>query len=63
MHGFKWKGLWRFVMHITPAMTGIFSRRDVPFEIVNWETVLFPNKKFIYKIDDEWWRDRSDLFD
>ncbi|MBD5411929.1 MAG: hypothetical protein HDR51_04185 [Treponema sp.] len=50
------KGLWRFVMHITPAMTGIFSRRDVPFEIDNWETVLFPNKKFIYKIDDEWWQ-------
>ena len=50
------KGLWRFVMHVTPAMTGIFSRRDVPFEIVNWETVSFPNKKFIYKIDDEWWQ-------
>lgn len=49
-------GKWRFVFHINPVMTGIFSRRDVPFEIIDWNTISFSNKKYIYKIDDGWWQ-------
>ena len=47
---------WRFLIHVNPVMTGVYSRRDVPFEIIDWETVSFANKKFIYKIDDGWWQ-------
>lgn len=46
---------WRFLIRVNPVMTGVYSRRDVPFEITGWDTVSFANKKFIYKIDDGWW--------
>lgn len=46
---------WRFLIRVNPVMTGVYSRRDVPFEIRGWDTVSFSNKKFIYKIDDGWW--------
>lgn len=46
---------WRFLIRVNPVMTGVYSRRDVPFEISGWDTVSFSNKKCIYKIDDGWW--------
>ncbi|MDE5897731.1 MAG: chitobiase/beta-hexosaminidase C-terminal domain-containing protein, partial [Treponemataceae bacterium] len=48
-------GMWRFVINVVPAASGVFSRRDVPFEVEDWDTVRFADKKFIYKIDDSWW--------
>ncbi|MGP1458549.1 MAG: chitobiase/beta-hexosaminidase C-terminal domain-containing protein [Treponema sp.] len=47
--------LWRFVLHTLPAVRGTYSRRDVPFEIRDWDTVVFTDKKMIYKIDGGWW--------
>lgn len=47
---------YRFVMRILPSSNGIFSRKDVPFEIRNWNEISFTDKSFIYKIDDQWWK-------
>ena len=46
---------WRFVLRAYPEMSGLYSRRDVPFEISDWNTVVFTSNKYIYKIDDKWW--------
>lgn len=48
-------GLYRFIISVNPVVTGIFTRKDLPFEIKDWETFIFNDKSFIYKIDDEWW--------
>ena len=45
----------RFALHTLPAMRGTYSRRVVPFEIRNWDTIVFTDKKMIYKIDGGWW--------
>ena len=37
-------------------MSGLFSRKDVPFEIIDWDTFVFTDRNFIYKIDDQWWQ-------
>lgn len=49
------EGRWRFVIQISPVKSGLFSRKDVPFKIVDWETFDFSDRNFIYKIDDGWW--------
>lgn len=46
---------WRFVLRVSPAATGVYSRRDVPFEISDWDTVTFTDQRLLYKIDDSWW--------
>lgn len=46
---------WRFVIRTIPSFAGIFSRRDVPFYITDWETITFTNENYIYKIDSEYW--------
>lgn len=46
---------WRFVLQIIPSASGLYSRKDVPFEIKDWETIIFTDNKMIYKIDDAWW--------
>ena len=46
---------WRFVIKVIPSVSGIYSRKDVPFEIEDWETVNFTDMKMIYKIDNQWW--------
>lgn len=48
-------GIWRFMIKVSPVKSGVFSRKDVPFEIINWDTFEFSDKSFIYKIDDQWW--------
>lgn len=45
----------RFALHTLPAIRGTYSRRAVPFEIRNWDTIVFTDKKMIYKIDGGWW--------
>ncbi len=50
------KAFWRFVIKISPVMSGLFSRKDVPFVIEDWETFIFSDRHFIYKIDDGWWQ-------
>ena len=46
---------WRFVIKVIPSVSGIYSRKDVPFEIEDWETINFTDAKMIYKIDNQWW--------
>lgn len=47
---------WRFIISINTVMTGLYGRKDVPFEIEDWETIHFSNRRYIYKIDDGWWQ-------
>ncbi len=49
------EGRWRFVVRISPVKSGLFSRKDVPFKIIDWDTFDFSDRNFIYKIDDGWW--------
>ena len=46
---------YRFIIKTYPQSAGVFSHRDVPFEISDWETITFNNEKLIYKIDSEYW--------
>lgn len=46
---------WRFIIRTIPSFAGIFSRRDVPFYITDWDTITFTNDNYIYKIDSEYW--------
>ncbi|MCQ2576672.1 MAG: hypothetical protein MJ162_07990 [Treponema sp.] len=46
---------WHFVIKTFPQMAGVFSRRDVPFKIDNWDKITFTNQDLIYKIDSDFW--------
>ena len=46
---------WCFVIKTFPQNAGIYSKRDVPFEISDWDTINFVNQNYIYKIDSEYW--------
>lgn len=46
---------WRFVIQTFPQTAGIYSRRDVPFIITDWNKITFTDKNLIYKIDSEYW--------
>ena len=46
---------WRFIIKTFPQTAGVYSRRDVPFVITDWDTITFTNQNYIYKIDSEYW--------
>ena len=46
---------WRFIIKTFPQTAGLYSRRDVPFVITDWDTLTFTNDNYIYKIDSEYW--------
>lgn len=46
---------WRFIVRTLPQTAGVYSRRDVPFIITDWNTITFTNDNYIYKIDSEYW--------
>ncbi len=46
---------YRFIIKTYPQSAGIYSRRDLPFEISDWETINFLDDNKIYKIDSEYW--------
>lgn len=46
---------YRFIIKTFPQSAGLYSRRDVPFEISDWETITFTDDNLIYKIDSEYW--------
>ena len=46
---------YRFIIKTYPQSAGVYSRRDVPFEISDWETISFLDDNLIYKIDSEYW--------
>lgn len=46
---------WRFVIRTLPQSAGVFTRREVPFYITDWNTITFTDENLIYKIDSEYW--------
>ena len=46
---------YRFIIKTYPQSAGVFSRRDVPFEVSDWEIITFTDENLIYKIDSEYW--------
>ena len=46
---------YRFIIKTYPQSAGVYSRRDVPFEISDWERITFTDNNLIYKIDSEYW--------
>lgn len=46
---------YRFVIKTFPQSAGVYTKREVPFSIEDWETVFFNNRDLIYKIDSEFW--------
>lgn len=46
---------WRFVIHVSPVASGVYSKRDAPFNFNSWDTIDFTDKRYIYKIDDKMW--------
>ncbi len=46
---------YRFIIKTFPQSAGVYSHRDVPFEISDWETIIFKDDNFIYKVDSEYW--------
>lgn len=46
---------WRFIIKTYPQNAGVYSRRDVPFYITDWDTITFTDENLIYKIDSEYW--------
>lgn len=46
---------YRFVIRTYPQTAGIYSKRDIPFSIKDWETICFDNIDMIYRVDSEYW--------
>ena len=46
---------YRFIIRTLPQNAGIFSHRNVPFKITDWETIEFIDNSYIFKIDSEYW--------
>ncbi|MBQ9238368.1 MAG: hypothetical protein IJ191_03510, partial [Treponema sp.] len=47
--------VWRFIIDVQPRFSGTFTRRTVPFEIVDWSTVICTDRRYIYQIDGSMW--------
>lgn len=46
---------YRFAIKTFPQSAGVYTKRDLPFSIEDWETIFFNDKNLIYKIDSEFW--------
>ncbi|MCR5188713.1 MAG: hypothetical protein K6C97_07230 [Treponema sp.] len=46
---------YRFIVKTFPQNAGIYSKREVPFVIEDWNTITFTNQNLLYKIDSEYW--------
>lgn len=49
------KKYWHFVIRANPNATGSFSRRDLPFTIKNWNTIIFDDHDLLFRVDNEYW--------
>lgn len=47
--------MWRFIIHTVAASSDLVSGRQVPFELVDWDTFVYTGEKLIYQIDDAYW--------
>ncbi len=46
---------YRFIIKTYPQSAGVFSKRDLPFKITDWDTISFTDTNMIYKIDSAYW--------
>ncbi len=46
---------YRFIIKTFPQNAGIYSKRDVPFTVTDWNTITFTDQNLLYKIDSEYW--------
>ena len=46
---------YRFIIKTYPQSAGVYSHRDLPFEISDWDTITFKDDNYIYKVDSEYW--------
>ena len=46
---------WRFIIRTFPQSAGVYSRREVPLKITDWEFISFTDSSLIYRIDSEYW--------
>ena len=46
---------YRFVIRTYPQNAGLYSKRDVPFSIKDWDTICFDDIDMIYRVDSEYW--------
>ena len=57
---------YRFVIKTYPQSAGVYTKKELPFTIEDWEKVTFHNRDLIYKIDSEFWGlpdDKPVIFD
>lgn len=47
---------YRFILHSIPVIQGEYSKREVPFRIVDWSKIEFTDRKMIYSVDGSWWK-------
>ena len=56
----------RFVIKTYPQTAGVYTKKELPFTIDDWEKITFHNRDLIYKIDSEFWGlpdDKPMIFD
>lgn len=46
---------YRFIIKTYPSNAGIYSKREVPFTVTDWEKITFTDNNLLYKIDSEYW--------
>lgn len=46
---------WRAVIHVKPSPLESLVKKDLPFKMVDWETITFLDGRYLYKIDEGDW--------
>ncbi|MCR4743271.1 MAG: hypothetical protein K5866_10440 [Treponema sp.] len=46
---------YRFIIKTQVSTAGVFSRKDLPFVIEDWERITFTDQNLLFKIDEEYW--------
>lgn len=51
---------WHYVIQTMPSSSGTYSKRAVPFTVKDWTTIVFNDRKSMYKIDGGMWGPQKD---
>lgn len=60
------RNYFRFIIKTYPQSAGVYTKKELPFTIEDWEKITFHNRDLIYKIDSEFWglpNDNPIIFD
>lgn len=49
------RNYFRFIIKTYPQSAGVYTKKELPFAIEDWEKITFHNRDLIYKIDSEFW--------